>query len=71
MPDQYIFDPGTANALLFRADGTVRVVNPAGAPGPAALVQAGTNWQFTIRDPRTDLTRTGTIDINGRVTVQQ
>lgn len=71
MPQELEFDPGTSNALLFRADGSVRAVNAAGPSGAGVLTVNGLDWQLTIRDPRTELTRVVTISRNGRVIVDQ
>jgi prepilin-type N-terminal cleavage/methylation domain-containing protein len=70
LPQDLAFDPGAFNALLFRADGSVRAVNAGGPSGAGALTVNGTNWDFTIRDPRTNITRLVTVSQSGRVTVQ-
>jgi prepilin-type N-terminal cleavage/methylation domain-containing protein len=70
LPGQVRFVPGGFNALLFRADGSVRAVNAAG--GGAGVVDLnGVDFQFTVRDEQTQLTRIITVSRNGRVTVQQ
>ncbi len=71
LPDELSFDAGGSNALLFRSDGSVRAVNAGGASGAGALTPAGLDWQLTVRDPRTNLTRVITITRNGRITVQE
>lgn len=63
------FEPGTFNALLFRADGSVRAVNAAGG-GPPVVEQVGVDYELVIRDPTTDLTRLIRISRNGRVQVE-
>ena len=70
MPQDLSFDPGASNALLFRADGSVRAVNAGGASGAGVLVPNGLTWQMTVRDPRTNLTKLITITRNGRVTIE-
>lgn len=70
LPQDLQFDPGTFNALLFRADGSVRAVNAAGG-GAAVVNVVGVDFQLTIRDPRTDLTRDVTISGNSRVLVEK
>ena len=70
IPQELVFDVGGSNALLFRSDGSVRAVNSAFGPsGGGVLAPNGMNWQLTIRDSRTDLTRIVTIARNGRVRV--
>lgn len=72
LPQDLAFDPGASNALLFRADGSVRAVNASAGPAGAGVLTAnGVNWQFTLRDPRTNLSRIVTVTRNGRVTVQE
>ena len=71
LPQDLLFDAGASNALLFRSDGSVRAVNAGGASGGGVLTLVGLDWQFTIRDPRTNLTRVITITRNGRITVQE
>lgn len=70
LPADIQFDPGTFNALLFRADGSVRAVNAAGG-GAGVITLNGVDFQLTVRDTRYDLTRTITISRNGRVTNQR
>ncbi|HEY7817089.1 MAG TPA: prepilin-type N-terminal cleavage/methylation domain-containing protein [Vicinamibacteria bacterium] len=70
LPDGLAFDPGQFNALLFRADGSVRGVNAANNVGQAAVIPAGVDFQIVVRDPINQLNRTITISRNGRVTVQ-
>jgi prepilin-type N-terminal cleavage/methylation domain-containing protein len=70
MPQEIAFDPGVFNALLFRADGSVRAVT-AGGGGAGAVTINGVDFQLTVRDPRTNLTKTLTISQNGRVTLQK
>jgi prepilin-type N-terminal cleavage/methylation domain-containing protein len=67
LPIDVQFEPGTFNALLFRADGSVRAVNAAGNTGAAAVSIAGVDFQVVLRDVRTDITKTLTISRNGRV----
>jgi prepilin-type N-terminal cleavage/methylation domain-containing protein len=69
LPPDVGFDPGAFNALLFRADGSVRAVNAAGGGNPVISLN-GVDFQLTVRDQRYDLTRTITISRNGRVTNQ-
>lgn len=69
LPQDLLFEPGMQNALLFRADGSVRAVNAGGPSGPGVLTAAGLNWQLTVRDPSTDLIKVITITRNGRVTI--
>lgn len=69
MPQELAFDAGASNALLFRSDGSVRAVNAGGGGG--VLVVDGLDWQLTIRDPRTNLTRSITITRNGRIVVEE
>lgn len=71
LPQELEFDPGASNALLFRADGSVRAVNAGGPSGAGVLNPNGLTWQMTVRDPRTDLTKTITITRNGRVTIEE
>ncbi len=61
------FDPGTRNALLFRADGSVSAVNAGGPAGGGALVQDGNDWLVTLRDSSTGLTRVIRVSPGGRV----
>lgn len=70
LPQDLGFDPGAFNALLFRADGSVRAVNAAGPSGGGVLTANGLTWQMTVRDPSTNLTKLITIGRNGRVTIQ-
>jgi prepilin-type N-terminal cleavage/methylation domain-containing protein len=70
LPQDLQFDPGAFNALLFRADGSVRAVNAAGG-GAAVVNVVGVDFQLTIRDPNTNLTRNVTISGNGRVLVER
>ena len=70
LPRQILFDPGQFNALLFRTDGSVRAVNtPNGGAG--AIDEVGVNYEFTVRDPRTNLTKLVTVSRNGRVRVEE
>lgn len=62
------FQGGTFNALLFRADGSVRAVNAAGG-GVPVIQQVGVDYELVIRDPVTDLSRLIRISRNGRVQV--
>lgn len=64
------FVPGAFNALLFRADGSVRAVNAAGG-GAGAVNLVGVDFQFVVRDPRTGLTKSVLVTRNGRVMVQE
>lgn len=70
LPAGLQFDPGAFNALLFRADGSVRAVNSAGG-GAGVINVVGVNFMLTISDPNTGLTRDVTISQNGRVLVQR
>lgn len=70
MPQQIGFDPGTFNALLFRADGSVRAVTAAGGGAPAVTVN-GVDFEITVRDPNTQLTKKITISQNGRVRLEK
>jgi type II secretory pathway pseudopilin PulG len=70
MPQDLTFDPGVENALLFRADGSVRAVIAGGPSGGGVLTANGLTWQLTVRDPNTDLTKLITVGRNGRVTIQ-
>jgi prepilin-type N-terminal cleavage/methylation domain-containing protein len=70
LPRQIQFEPGQFNALLFRADGSVRAVNTANGGAPV-INENGVNYEFTIRDPQTELTKLVTITRNGRVQVQE
>lgn len=70
MPQDLAFDPGAFNALLFRADGSVRAVTAAGG-GAGAVNINGVDFQLTVRDPRTNLVKTITVSQNGRVTLQK
>ena len=71
LPQELSFDPGGSSALLFRSDGSVRAVNTGGPSGAGVLNLNGLDWQLTIRDPRTDLTKVLTITRNGRVTIEE
>jgi hypothetical protein len=70
LPTDVQFEPGAFNALLFRADGSVRAVNAAGNGGAAAISIVGTDFQIVLRDVTTDIQRTLTISQNGRVLTQ-
>ena len=70
MPQELLFLPGASNALLFRADGSVRAVNAVGG-GAGVLNPNGLTWEMTLRDPNTDLTKLITITRNGRVTIEE
>ena len=67
LPIDVQFDPGTFNALLFRADGSVRAVNAANNLGGAAVNIVGVDFQVVLRDTTTQITKTLTISRNGRV----
>jgi len=67
LPIDVRFEPGAFNALLFRADGSVRAVNAVGNAGAAAVNIVGVDFQVVLRDTRTDITRVLTISRNGRV----
>jgi prepilin-type N-terminal cleavage/methylation domain-containing protein len=69
LPQEIRFDAGAFNALLFRADGSVRAVNAAGGGAPVVTIN-GLEFEIRITDPRTNLTRLITVTRNGRVTVQ-
>ena len=71
LPIDVQFDPGAFNALLFRADGSVRAVNAAGNPGVAAVNMVGVDFQVVLRDTTTQITKTLTISRNGRVLTQK
>jgi len=71
LPQDLGFDPGGSNALLFRADGSVRAVNAGGASGAGVLNPNGVTWQLTVRDPNTNLTKVITVTRNGRVTIEE
>lgn len=68
MPQEIAFDPGTFNALLFRADGSVRAVTAVGG-GAGAVNVNGVDFEITVRDPRTNLTKKLTVSQNGRVRI--
>lgn len=70
LPQDVEFVPGAFNALLFRADGSVRAVNAAGG-GAGAVNLVGVDFQFVVRDPRTGLTKSVLVTRNGRVMVQE
>jgi len=70
LADDIQFDPGASNALLFRSDGSVRAVNTGGPSGAGVITPNGLDFQLTVRDPRTNLTRTVTITRNGRITTE-
>jgi prepilin-type N-terminal cleavage/methylation domain-containing protein len=65
------FDPGGFNALLFRADGSVRAVTALGPSGAGVLVANGLTWEMTVRDPNTQLSKLISISRNGRVIIQE
>ncbi len=71
LPNDVQFDPGAFNALLFRADGSVRAVNAAGNPGNAAVNIVGVDFQVAVRDNNTQIVKTITISRNGRVLTQK
>ena len=71
LPQDVAFDAGGSNALLFRADGSVRAVNALGPSGAGVLNLIGLTWQMTVRDPNTQLTKVITITRNGRVTIEE
>jgi prepilin-type N-terminal cleavage/methylation domain-containing protein len=70
LPQDVQFDPGNFNALLFRADGTVRAVNAVGGGAPAINV-VGVDFQVVLRDTSTDIVKTLTISGNGRVLAEK
>jgi prepilin-type N-terminal cleavage/methylation domain-containing protein len=70
LPGEVAFDAGAFNALLFRADGSVRAVNAAGGGG-AVITVNGVEFEITVRDPRTNMTRLLRITRNGRVSIAQ
>jgi prepilin-type N-terminal cleavage/methylation domain-containing protein len=70
LPNDVQFDPGGFNALLFRADGSVRAVNAAGGGG-AAINVVGVDFQVVIRDTTTQIVKTLTISRNGRVLAEK
>jgi len=67
LPNDVQFEPGAFNALLFRADGSVRAVNAANSTGAAAVNIVGVDFQVVLRDTTTQITKTLTISRNGRV----
>ena len=67
LPIDVQFDPGAFNALLFRADGSVRAVNAANNLGGAAVNVVGVDFQVVLRDTTTQINKTLTISRNGRV----
>ena len=71
LPQDLAFDAGAANALLFRADGSVRAVTALGPSGGGVLTPNGLTWEMTVRDPNTNLTKLITITRNGRVTIEE
>ena len=71
LPIDVQFDPGAFNALLFRADGSVRAVNAAGNAGVAAVNVVGVDFQVVIRDTTTQIVKTLTISRNGRVLAEK
>jgi prepilin-type N-terminal cleavage/methylation domain-containing protein len=71
LPTSVQFDPGAFNALLFRADGSVRAVNAAGNPNTPAVIVAGVDYQVVVRDRDTQLVKTITITRGGRVVTEQ
>jgi prepilin-type N-terminal cleavage/methylation domain-containing protein len=71
LPNDVQFDPGAFNALLFRADGSVRAVTAAGNPGGLAVSVVGVDFQVTVRDVTTQIVRTITISRNGRVLTEK
>lgn len=70
LPNDVQFDAGGFNALLFRADGTVRAVNAVGG-GAAAINVVGVDFQVVIRDATTQIVKTLTISRNGRVLAEK
>ncbi len=70
LPQAIRFDPGASNALLFRADGSVRAVNAAGG-GAGAINLVGVDFQVVVRDNTTQIVKTVTISRNGRVLAQK
>jgi hypothetical protein len=71
LPLDVQFDPGNFNALLFRADGSVRAVNAAGNGGVAAVRVVGVDFQVSVRDNNTQIVKTITISRNGRVLTEK
>ncbi len=71
LPNDLQFQPGNFNALLFRADGSVRAVNAANNAGAAAVNVVGVDFQVVLRDATTQITKTLTISRNGRVLSQK
>ncbi len=71
LPNDLQFQPGGFNALLFRADGSVRAVNAANNGGAAAVNVVGVDFQVTLRDRTTMITKTLTISRNGRVLAEK
>ena len=65
------FDAGGSNALLFRADGSVRAVTALGPSGAGVLTPNGLTWELTVRDPNTGLTKLISITRNGRVRIEE
>jgi len=71
MPETVEFEGGGSNALLFRADGSVRAVTASGPSGAGVLNPNGLTWEMRVRDPNTQLTKLITITRNGRVTIEE
>jgi hypothetical protein len=72
LPVDVDFVPGAFNALLFRADGSVRAVNAANNGGVAAITVVGAgDFQLLLRDRNTQISKTVTISRNGRVLTQK
>ena len=71
LPNDIQFDPGAFNALLFRADGSVRAVNAANNPNAAPINLVGVDFQVVLRDRTTQIVKTVTISRNGRVLTQK
>ncbi len=72
LPINFRFDPGVFNALLFRADGSVRAVNAANNPNAPAITLLGVdNFQVVLRDNTTQIVKTLTISKNGRVLTEK
>lgn len=70
LPNDVQFDPGAFNALLFRADGSVRAVNAAGGGAPSINI-VGVDFQIVVRDTTTQIVKTVTVSRNGRVLSQK
>jgi len=71
LPNAVQFDPGASNALLFRADGSVRAVNVPTNLGAPAVNLVGVDFRVVVRDTTTQIVKTVTISRNGRVLTEK